>query len=313
MSQRVIGVMLMSFGTPATIDDVPDYLTRVRSGRPFPPAFVEEFKNRFRMIGGSPLLKITIAQANALQELLNKTAKPDERYRVVVGMRHAPPMIDEAMAHLAVDGVQEVIAIIMAPQQTPGVMAGYYMAVEAQKAMLGPNGVLKVAKAWHTEPAFLDGLTRRVREALAKLSSNERETVHIVMSAHSLPKVAVAREPHYTKMLEETATTLATRLALPKNRWRFCYQSAGQASTEEWLKPDLKEVLPQVAKESHKSVLIVPVQFLADHLEILYDIDIAAKADCEAVGLKMTRIEGLNTSIELIQALAEVVRRERTA
>ena len=311
-SPTPIGVMLMSFGTPATIDDVPNYLTRVRGGRPFPPEFVEDFKNRFRMIGGSPLLKITLAQAKALQDLLNASAKPGERYNVVVGMRHAPPMIDEAMAHLAaVDGVREVIGIIMAPQQTPFVMSGYYAAAEAAKPVLGPEGVLRMAKAWHTVPAFLDGLARRVREAQERFPASERATLPVVMSAHSLPKSVVSKEPAYTQMLHDTAAAVAARAGLSKAQWRFSYQSAGQ-SAEEWLKPDLKDVLPQIAKEGHKAVLIAPVQFLADHLEILYDIDIAAKAEAEKVGLKMARIEGLNTAPELIQALAEVVRRERS-
>jgi len=309
---RPIGVILMSFGTPATVDDVPDYLTRVRGGRPFPPAFVEEFKGRFRMIGGSPLLKITLAQAKALQELLNAAATPGERYSVVVGMRHAPPMIDEAMAHLAaVDRITDVVGIIMAPQQTPGVMAGYYAAAEAAKPVLGPQGRLRIAKAWHTVPVFLDGLSRRVREALDRLPAAERAAIPVVMSAHSLPKSVVALEPAYTRMLHDTAAAVASRVGLPKERWRFSYQSAGQ-STEEWLKPDLKEVLPQIAKEGRKSVLIAPIQFLADHLEILYDVDIAARRDAEAVGLKLHRIEALNTAPELITALAEVVRRERS-
>jgi ferrochelatase len=292
---------------------VPDYLTRVRGGRPFPPEFVEDFKSRFRLIGGSPLLKITHAQAKGLQEILNATATPGERYQVVVGMRHAPPMIDEAMAHLAaVDGVQKVIAIIMAPQQTPGVMSGYYAAAQAAQPVLGSEGVLRIAPAWHTVPAFLDGLARRLREALDRLSPGECAAIPVVMSAHSLPKHVVSKEPAYTQMLHDTAAAVAARVGLSSNRWRFSYQSAGQ-SDEEWLKPDLKEVLPQIAKEGHKAVLIAPVQFLADHLEILYDIDIAAKRDAEAVGLKLHRIEGLNTAPELIAALAEVVRRERSA
>ncbi|MBI4299020.1 MAG: ferrochelatase [Chloroflexi bacterium] len=304
-----VGVVLMSFGSPATLEDVPAYMASVRGGRPAAGELVTEFQRRYRVVGGSPLIRITLEQASALEVSLNAEAGKKGSYRVVVGMRHAPPLISEALTKLASEGIKRVIAIILSPQYSPIIMGGYHRAVEEASSVLGPYATVRVAGAWHQLPSFLDALAQRVSEALDRFSPQEREEVPVLLTAHSLPKSVVDREPGHIDQLKETAIAVAKRVGLSPDRWWFAYQSAGHTS-EEWLKPDLKDLFPSLKAAGHPRVLVVPIQFLADHLEILYDIDIAARDEAEAVGLDLVRIESFNAMPEFIRALADVVHRE---
>ena len=300
-----IGVVLMSFGSAATIDDVPAYLERIR-GAPAPPEVVEEMQRRYRVIGGSPLTRITGEQAQALEAHLNEKGRG--AYRVAVGMRNAPPFIASALESLAAEGVRRTVCLILSPQYSPIIMGGYLAAVEAAKASL-PAAELRVAGSWHTLPAFIDALARRVTEALERLPSGERDRVPVLMTAHSMPKAVVDREPGYIGMLEETARLAAERCGLADDRWRLAYQSAGHQPVE-WLKPDIKDLFPGLRAAGHDRVLIVPVQFLSDHLEVLYDIDVAAAEQATEAGLALSRIETFNAWPPFIDALAAVVARE---
>jgi ferrochelatase len=163
-----------------------------------------------------------------------------------------------------------------------------------------------VSEDWHMQPLFLRAVAERIREALEKFPPEERDEVQVLLSAHSMPKRVVEAEPAYIDSLTETAAAVAILAGLPKERWRFCYQSAGH-TREEWLKPDFTDVMPQLRDAGTRHVLVAPVQFLADHLEVLYDIDIAARQQAEEAGVKFARIESLNTSPIFIKALAEVV------
>ena len=185
-----IGVILMSFGAAATADDVPAYLASVLGGRPAPQELVAEFQRRYQAIGGSPLTRITEEQAAALEALLNAERG---RYRVLVGMRHAPPFISDAFSKLAAEGVKRVVAIIMAPQHSPLIMGGYHSAVEQAQALLGPDATVRVAGAWHDIPAFQDALALRVHQALDRLPQGGREKVAVLFTAHSLPKSVVGK------------------------------------------------------------------------------------------------------------------------
>jgi ferrochelatase len=299
----------MSFGSAATPEDVPAYLASVRRGRPAPEDVVAEFQRRYRIIGGSPLLRITREQASALEALLNSEAVSGESFAVEVGMRHAPPLIRDAMGKLAERGAGRVVAVVLSPQYSPIIMGGYDEAVGNAKSTLGPNPNVRVAGAWHLLPSFLDALAVRVREALRGFRSEQRNAAPVIMSAHSLPRSVADREPGYIDQLKETAIEVASRAGLKRGQWQFAYQSAGH-TPQEWLRPDIKELFPALRDAGHDSVLIVPVQFLADHLEVLYDIDVAARAEAEQAGLTLRRTESLNTMPEFIRALADVVRRE---
>ncbi len=307
-SVRTFGVLLMTFGSPGTLDDIPAYMASVRGGRPASEEVIQEFRRRYALIGGSPLLRITAEQAASVQERLNAAAAPGERHIVASGMRHSPPFIADALAALAGAGAERIAAVIMSPQYSPIIMGGYHRAVDAARARLPEHVSVTVAGAWHQHPLFLQALSERVSEAMERLPAEARATVPVVLTAHSLPKPVVDREPHYLDQIHETVRAIVDRAGIPDDRWQFAYQSAGH-TPEEWLKPDFKDVLPDLAAAGHRHVLFVPTQFLADHLEILYDIDVAAREEAEAHGIAFHRIESLNCSPPFIEALADVARR----
>ena len=304
-----LGVLLMTYGSPATLDDVPAYLASVRGGHPATEDLVQEFRRRYHLIGGSPLLRITRHQTAAVQARLNALAPSGQRFVVDVGMRHAPPLIADALAGLARAGVRRVAALIMSPQYSPIIMGGYHRAVDAARAQLPDPLEITVAGAWHRHPLFLDALAQRVAEALDRLPPDVRDTVPVILTAHSLPKSVVDREPGYLDQIHETVHAIVERCALAPDRWQFAYQSAGH-TPEEWLKPDFKDLLPGLAAQGHRHVLFVPTQFLADHLEILYDIDVAARQEAETNAIAFHRIESLNLLPTFIDALADVALRQ---
>jgi protoporphyrin/coproporphyrin ferrochelatase len=307
-SPRPIGVLLMTYGSPSNVEEMPAYLRSIRGGREASPELLAEFVRRYELIGWSPLVRITRAQAAALQQLLDATGPG--RYLVEVGMLHSEPGIAGAVRRLVEAGAEQVLGIVLSPQYSSIIMGRYNRTLEEAAAALGPNGRVSVAGAWHLLPEFVDALAERTVQALAALPGGGHD-VPVLLTAHSLPKPVVDREPGYVVQLTDTAEAIAKRVGLDQERWRFAYQSAGH-TPEEWLRPDLKELLPGLRDAGHRAVLVVPVQFLADHLEILYDLDVAARQEAEEVGIAFHRIELPNTQPAFIRALAEVVHRERS-
>lgn len=309
---ETVGVLLMSFGSAASAEEVPEYLSRVRGGRPVPPELVAEFQRRYRIIGGSPLNRITQEQAATLETLLNSRAPAGQSFRVGIGMRHAPPSIAGGLRSLAETGARRIVCIIMSPQYSPFFMSGYETSVDEARRSLPAGTRVSVAGAWHDLPEFIAALATRLREALERFPASERALVPVILTVHSLPLAMVQGEPGYLEQLRWTAHAVASRAGLSPSQWQQAYQSAGH-SPEEWLKPDFKELLPGLREKDHRSVLVVPVQFLADHLETLYDVGIAGRQEAEDAGMKFERIESLNCMPEFIEALAAVVRRELKA
>jgi len=298
----------MTYGSPTTLDDIPTYLKNVRGGRPADEALITEFQRRYRLIGGSPLLRITREQAAALQEELNRQHADGPEFHVVAGMRFAPPFIADVVPEAAA-GAQQLIGVIMSPQYSPIIMSGYVRTLEDAVADLQRNDLeLRIAGDWHLEPLFLQALAERVQQALERFPVDVREQVPVLLTAHSMPKRVVEKEPDYIHNLKETAAAVAELVGLSPERWMFCYQSAGH-TPEEWLKPDFADVMPELRAAENTHVLIAPVQFLADHLEILYDIEIAAREQAESAGMQFARTESLNTSPLFIKALAAVVQK----
>ncbi len=297
------GVLLMTYGSPSSLEreDVAAYLARIRGGRMADPELVDEFTRRYRVIGGSPLIGITRGQAAALASSLG--------WPVEVGMRFSEPSILAGLSALATSGVTSVLAIVLSPQYSPLLMGGYGAAIDAARASLGDSAPeVTGAGAWHEEPAFIAALARRVSDALDRLPPDERESVSVLMTAHSLPRLVAEREPDYLAQLRATAGAVAEGAGLTERQWSFCWQSAGHEPGE-WMKPDFVDLMPQIAGAGGRSVLVVPVQFLADHLEILYDVDIGAREQAEQCGLAFHRIESLNVDPGLVVALGAVARR----
>jgi ferrochelatase len=312
MSTEQIGVLLMTYGSPATLDDMPAYLRNVRGGREPEAELVQEFRRRYTLIGGSPLLPVTRAQAAALQDELNAQYPAGPRFRVMAGMRFAPPYIADLVPEVAAN-VHRLIGVIMSPQYSPIIMSGYVRTMQEAVQRLGRADLtLKIAEDWHLLPDFLQAVARRVQEALATFPPDVRARMPVLLSAHSMPRRVVENEPGYIDALKETAAAIARLAGIPAERWMFCYQSAGH-TPEEWLKPDFADIMPQLQAAGHTHVLIAPVQFLADHLEILYDIEIGAREQAEAHGISFARTASLNTSPLFIKALAEVVKENMPA
>jgi ferrochelatase len=301
------GALLMTYGSPTSLADVPRYVTAVRGGRVPSDEVIVEFTRRYRVIGGSPLVALTEAQAAAVETRLG------EGVAVRAAMRFSEPTVERQLRALAAAGIRHVAGVILSPQYSPLIMGGYRRAVDAALEGLGDAAPrVEMAGAWNREPGFLDALASRIDEGLARFAADERASVPVLLTAHSLPRRVADQEPAYIAQLYETAEAVAARVGLPDERWRFCWQSAGHEPGE-WMKPDFAELMPALRAGGHRSVLVAPVQFLADHLEILYDIDIGAREQAEAAGLQFARIESLNASPRFIEGLAAVVERTLAA
>jgi len=258
---------------------------------------IAEFRRRYTLIGGSPLVRITREQAAALQDELRNQHPDGPLFHVVAGMRFAPPLIADLMPEIATD-THQLIGVIMSPQYSPIIMSGYTSSLEDAVQQLHRNDLtLKIAGDWHLQPYFLLALAQRVQQALDKFPEEVRTRVPVLLTAHSMPKRVIEKEPDYINNLKETAAMVAELVGLSNDRWMFCYQ------------PDFADIMPELHAAGHKYVLIAPVQFLADHLEILYDIEIGARQQAEVHGIQFARTESLNTSPLFIKALADVVKK----
>jgi ferrochelatase len=296
------GALLMTYGSPASLgrEDIRAYLARVRGGREPDAELVDEFTRRYRVIGGSPLIEITRRQARALAENLG--------WPVEVGMRFSEPSIETGLRALARASVTDVAAIILSPQYSPLLMAGYERAIDAARAAIGQGApTLAVAGAWYDEPAFINAIADRVVSGLSAASGRQARA-HVLMTAHSLPRLVADQEPAYLEQLRATAAAVAAVAGLSPGDWTFCWQSAGHEPGE-WMKPDFADVIPEIAASGHRAVLVVPIQFLADHLETLYDIDVGAREQAERQGVAFGRIPSLNADQGLVTALADVAQR----
>lgn len=299
-----IGILLLTFGSAVTAEQVPAYLRSVRGGSDPDPALVAEFRRRFERIGRSPLIDITTAQAAGLQRLLDDRHGSGS-FRVGVGMQHSAPWIDTAIDSLVAEGAAPILAIVLAPQYSPLILSGYEQAVQRARHR-HPGLEIAVAGAWHTIPGWIESLGSRVSEGLAGAAG---DATRLVFTAHSLPRSVVERDPAYIRQLHETVTAVTGHLGLEEESWDFAWQSAGHTPAE-WLKPDLLDVLPLLHAQGVTEVLVAPVQFVADHLETLYDIDVAAAEQAEAHAIRFRRIAMPNASPSFIRGLAQVVDRE---
>ncbi|HZC07178.1 MAG TPA: ferrochelatase [Ktedonobacterales bacterium] len=301
-----VGVVLMTYGSPQTLDDVPGYLRNVYGGREPSDEVVAEFKRRYELIGGSPLLRVTQEQAAALEVELARRHPDGPTFVVTAGMRFFAPFVADVVPAVAEDA-DALVGVIMSPQYSPILMRGYITALRDAVAPLGRDD-LKVAitEDWHMQPDFLQAVADRVREALDRLPDGKRVTTPVLLSAHSMPLRVVADEPDYIDNLKQTAAAIAERAGLRDGQWQFCYQSAGH-TPEPWLKPDFADLMPELKAKGATDVLIAPVQFLSDHLEILYDIEVGAREQAEEHGIVFHRTQSLNSTPLFIEALASVV------
>jgi ferrochelatase len=289
-------VLLLAYGAPGSLDDVEPYLADVRGGRPTPPELVEEMRDRYRAIGGrSPLLERTLEQARALERALGGQAA------VRIGMRHWHPYLSDVLAAMARDGVRRVVALPLAPHASRLSVGAYAERVAAAR---GPMEVAFVG-GFHDHPGFLDAVAERTEAALARLPAEERDAAPVLFTAHSLPSRILPDGDPYLAQIEASVAGVLSRLG-PRTA-RIGLQSAGR-SAEPWLGPDAAAVLMELAVE-HPSVVLCPIGFVSDHLEVLYDVDVEYRALAARLGVRLERTESLNASPTFVAALADLVRR----
>jgi ferrochelatase len=289
----------MAYGTPGSEEDMEPYLTDIRRGRKPTQEAVENLKERYRKIGGrSPLLEITNAQASALEKSLRNQGLDARAY---VGMKHWHPYIREVFPQIVSDGFQRMIALVLAPHYSQISIGGYKQALDHS---LGSGAKVEVAfiESWHDNVLFHRAVAEKIEEGLEHFS--EPRKVEVLFTAHSLPERILEQKDPYPTQLLESCEAVAQHAKL--GRWSFAYQSAGETG-EKWLGPDILEALQIISLHPGSSVLVVPIGFVADHLEILYDIDVEAQELARTHGLNLRRVESLNASSAFISALVDVV------
>jgi protoporphyrin/coproporphyrin ferrochelatase len=299
-----IAILVMAYGTASGPDDVERYYTDIRGGRAPSPALLEELKDRYAAIGNRfPLLEITRRQAKGLEEELNR----DEpgRFNVYLGMKHSSPFIREGVAHIRDDGVERAVGLVLAPHYSRLSVGTYIERVEAALDQNREGLSFTFIKSWHDHPRFIEILAARVEEAVAELSPEERDRAVVVFTAHSLPARIVEEGDSYPSQLEETADLVAKALGLPL--YRTGWQSAGR-TPEPWLGPDLGAVIGEEAGNGRSAIVVCACGFVADHLEILYDLDIEAQKQANESDIRLVRTRSMNDDPRFISALGAVVR-----
>jgi ferrochelatase len=287
----------MAYGTPDSLDDVEPYYTHIRGGRAPTPELLAELKDRYRLVGGrTPLSEISEATRKALEERLG------DSFRVYLGMKHWRPWIKDAVAQMAAGGIGRAIGLVLAPHYSTMSVAQYYHYVEQAQEQAGSHIHFERIDSWHLHLPFLEAVARRVRAALSRFPPGEPVTV--VFTAHSLPQRIVQAGDPYPDQLRETSETLARMLDL--RAWTFSYQSAGR-TPDPWLGPDIVETVESLADRGVRNILVAPIGFVSDHLEIFYDIDHEARQAAEARGVHLERTESLNASPDFIEGLAGLV------
>lgn len=298
MSGPHVGVLAMAYGTPSGPGDLEAFYTDIRRGNPPTPELLAELRERYAAIGGgSPLLDITRAQATGIEQALRERGITAT---AAIGMRHADPRIAVGVEALIDAGVDEIVAITLAPHYSR-MSVGAYAAL-AQEAVAGASRPvpLTVVQSWNRAPAYVAFLTAAVRDRLADLPDG----THVVFTAHSLPERILAGGDPYPDQLRETAEAVAAEAGL--TRWSIGWQSAGRTA-DPWIGPDVLEVLDTLAADGVPGVLVCAAGFVADHLEVLYDLDIEARDRAAALGIAFARTASPNADPAFLEGLADVV------
>jgi ferrochelatase len=311
-------ILLLAHGTPATLDDIPEYLRNVTSGRPMPDHVVEEIRHRYSLIGSSPLTELTLEQGRLLGGSLGLPT--------YVGMRNWKPYIADVVRQMRQDGIRSAVAICLAPQNSRTSVGLYRRAVQAEAADL----VIDFIDGWADHPLLADAFADRLRPAWQRLCEETGAAVPVLFTAHSVPcrtiqvqatategqtsrptggrPTSPAEPDPYPVEAKRTAALVAERIAgLKPDNWFFAFQSQGMSGGP-WIGPTVEDTLASIRAAGHQSVMLQPIGFLCDHVEILYDVDIAFRDYAAKMSLRLERPESLNDSPLLTAALADLAR-----
>jgi len=281
-------VLLLAHGSPDSPDDVPEFLLRVTGGRPLPSAAIEEVKHRYRLIGRSPLTDITLQQGKLLAERIGLP--------VYVGMRNWHPFIAHTLKQMVADRVRHAIVICLAPQNSRTSVGLYRTSLSKCR---DPQLTFDFVESWHDQPSLIQAFAEKLKEKWTPGNP-------VIFTAHSVPERTILEGDPYETQARQTAELVASAAELERSHWRLAFQSQGMSGGA-WLGPTVEATILDLKRSGHKSVLIQPIGFLCDHVEVLYDIDVVFMKFAETEGIKLSRTTSLNTSPHLIEALAEIV------
>ncbi|HET6370621.1 MAG TPA: ferrochelatase [Nitrospiria bacterium] len=307
MSGSITGILLMAHGGPDGLDDVEPFLNHIMKGRTPSPELVAEIRDRYRLIGGrSPLREITERQASALERALRDQGL---NLTVYVGMRHWHPFIQDTYKRIVSDGTRRLVALSLAPHYSKMSVGAYFDALETARRENVVSPEIVQIRSYCDHPLLLQAIAERIEQALSGIPDDARRSLRLLFTAHSLPERILQEGDPYPKELQATVQGVLKRIpALP---WDFAYQSRGRIPGA-WLGPEVDAMIPKLAAEGCRHVLIIPVGFVSDHIEVLYDIDILYKELADKAGICLYRTASLNDHPTFISALADLVKRVLT-
>ena len=304
MTKKKMGLLVMAYGTPYTLDDLEGYYTHIRHGRKPSPEMIEDLRNRYEAIGGiSPLAKITLDQAEKLEQHLNHVQDEIE-FKMYLGLKHIAPFIEDAVKKMHEDGIEEAVSIVLAPHFSTFSVQSYNGRAVEEAEKLGRLEI-KTIESWYQEPKFIAYWADKVRQIFDQMLQEEREQAVLIISAHSLPEKILQFGDPYPSQLQETADLIAEQAGV-KN-YEIGWQSAGN-TPEPWIGPDVQDLTRDLFNTNHyKSFVFSPVGFVCDHLEVLYDNDYECKAVTDELGVSYYRPEMPNATAEFIDCLSSVI------
>lgn len=303
------GVILLAHGAPDRLEDIPAFLLNVRSGRPLPPAAIAEITKHYRLIStregtepgeASPLTRLTLRQAAALEDSVSLP--------VFVGMRNWRPYIAEAVQEAAAQGLNHVTAICLAPQNSRTSVGLYRQHLEEARQNAAPGLEVEFIESWHDHPGLIAAFGQRLKAALDQIESepNAGPGVPVIFTAHSVPERTIREGDPYADQVGQTATLVAESIEGRIAGWSLAFQSQGM-SPEPWIGPTVESEIDRWASAGYRRVMVAPLGFVCDHVEILYDIDIVLREHARTRGVTLFRPESLNDSPVFIEALADLV------
>ena len=295
-SQGRWGVLLLAHGAPERLEDIPEFLLNVRGGRKLPEAAVEEIVRRYTLIGGSPLLRLTNGQAEALAKVL---AHP-----VYVGMRNWTPFIADAVRRLVEDGIARVVALCLAPQNSRTSIGLYRRFLMEAVEKVAPALLVEFVESWHARGLLISAFREKLEEAIERVEAETGRSAPVIFTAHSVPARTIADGDPYEQQVRETAALVAAAQGV--DEYIVAFQSQGMTS-EPWIGPTVESQIDRLAAAGHRDVLLAPIGFVSDHIEILYDIDIMFREYAKTKGIMLWRTESLNSSPLFINTLASIV------
>ncbi|HWZ83507.1 MAG TPA: ferrochelatase [Terriglobales bacterium] len=289
-------VLLLAHGTPDDPEQIPEYLRYVTGGRPLPPEAIEEIRHRYSLIGHSPLSCWTLRQADQLSQALQMP--------VFAGMRNWQPFIADSVKAISSQGFERVIAICLAPQNSRTSVGMYRRALVGEASL---PFALDFVEEWHDRPLLIKAFAEKLRSGYEEANADHGARLPMIFTAHSVPQRTINEGDPYETQAKETAALVAKEAELSADNWVFAFQSQGKSGGP-WIGPTVEETILNLKAGGHRGVFVHPVGFLCDHVEVLYDIDIAFKAFAEKEGMRLWRGESLNGSLTLTAALSELVR-----